>query len=119
AAFLKLPEGVFFDSNPSDPYVEWAFFVKAVPGASPGYFYEKQLFNECQTLFNLISNWSKIADASAFDDCVANQDRHAGNILVSGLNEVYLIDHSNLPVTLNWSPSDLDVDMGISILLVI
>lgn len=110
AAFIKLPSDVFFDKNPADPFDEWAFVVKAVPGLSPGSLYQKDLLPECAALLQVVASWSKVSDTIAFDDWIANQDRHAGNILVAGPNDIHLIDHGNLPIKIDWQAIDLDPD---------
>jgi hypothetical protein len=118
AAFLKLPSGVFFDKDPADPLDEWAFVLKAVPGTSPGSLYEKDLLPECEALLQVVASWNKVSDTIAFDDWIANQDRHAGNILVAGPDDIHLIDHGNLPIKLNWQAIDLDPDFESENLLV-
>jgi hypothetical protein len=69
------------------------------------------MINHCKTLMDIVAGWSKVSDTIAFDDWVANQDRHLGNILVEGKNKVFLIDHGNLPVKLQWTCSDLDINL--------
>lgn len=95
-------------ADDSDQFNEWCFVVSSLEGTTPASFYEIQDLRTCKTLMNLVASWEKVTDAIAFDDWVANEDRHLGNIMVAGRNKIYLFDHSNLPITLNWHPSQLD-----------
>ncbi len=108
AGFIKTPTDVFPQGEPLNPFEEWAFVVISVPGDSPGSFYNENLISECKALMNLIANWSKVSDTIAFDDWTANEDRNLGNAIIAGKDEVYLIDHSNLPIRLCWAANDLD-----------
>jgi len=92
----------------STQYNNWAFVVSSLEGATPGSFFEVKDLQHCKTLMNLVAGWDKVSDAIAFDDWVANEDRHLGNIMVAGKNRISLFDHSNLPITLNWQASQLD-----------
>ncbi|NRB25989.1 HipA family kinase [Shewanella sp.] len=96
-----------FDDE-SAQYNNWAFVVSSLEGTTPGSFYEVQDMQSCKSLMNLVAGWDKVSDAIAFDDWVANEDRHLGNIMVAGKNRIYLFDHSNLPITLNWQAHQLD-----------
>ena len=96
-----------FDNTPTR-YNDWAFVVSSLEGATPGSFYDVKDMPSCKTLMNLVAGWDKVTDAIAFDDWVANEDRHLGNIMVAGKNRIYLFDHSNLPITLNWQAQQLD-----------
>lgn len=96
-----------FDDE-SAQYSNWAFVVSSLEGSSPGSYYEVADIKSCKTLMNLVAGWDKVSDTIAFDDWVANEDRHLGNIMVAGKNRIYLFDHSNLPITLNWQASQLD-----------
>lgn len=98
-----------FPASDSSLY-EWAFVVSNLPGSTPGSFYQLGDVVKCKSLMNLVAGWSKISDVIAFDDWVANEDRHLGNIMVSGKNNIYLFDHSNLPIQLNWSAKQLDAN---------
>jgi hypothetical protein len=88
-------------------FYEWAFVVSSLSGNTPGSFYSVGDMNKCKALMDLIAGWDKVCDAIAFDDWVANEDRHLGNIMVEGKNKISLFDHSNLPITLNWNASQL------------
>lgn len=45
--------------------------------------------------------------ATLFDEWVANQDRHVGNLLVAANDEIWLIDHSHCFTGPVWNPPDL------------
>ncbi len=96
-----------FDDE-SNQYNDWAFVVSSLDGTTPGSFYDISDVQSCKTLMNLVADWDKVSDAIAFDDWVANEDRHLGNIMVAGKNKIYLFDHSNLPITINWQAKQLD-----------
>jgi hypothetical protein len=53
--------------------------------------------------------WSDLPRVLAFDDAVANVDRHNNNLLRLGKHKYVLIDHGRLVHSLgNWSIEDLD-----------
>lgn len=106
AGLIKLSPQVF-NGNISETE-EWCFIVSSVPGELPATLYHADMISECQTMMNLVAAWSKVSDTIAFDDWTANEDRHLGNILVAGKDKIYLIDHSNLPITLNWQAKHLN-----------
>jgi hypothetical protein len=54
-----------------------------------------------------LSKWPGLGNLYAFDSWVANVDRHPGNLLLSGADAVWLIDHGYSFTGPNWSPSDL------------
>lgn len=106
AGIIKVSPKIFGDTEDSED--EWCFIVSSVPGELPVALYDAKLLNECQALMNIVAAWSKISETIAFDDWTANEDRHLGNILVAGKDKIFLIDHSNLPITINWCASQLD-----------
>ncbi len=44
-------------------------------------------------LATYLTAWEKLADSAAFDEWIANPDRHGGNLLTDGSGEFWLIDH--------------------------
>lgn len=104
AGLIKVNPNSF--PNPNE-YNEWAFVISEAPGSTPGSFYDNGALEHCKSLMDLVANWSKVSDTITFDDWVANQDRNLGNLVVAGVNDIFLIDHSNLPFTLNWQIKDL------------
>ena len=48
-------------------------------------------------------NWSDVGGMYGFDSWIANIDRHPGNLLFSGKNEVWLIDHGHSFTGPDWS----------------
>ncbi|MDN7126464.1 hypothetical protein J6J08_03615 [Pseudidiomarina sp. 1APR75-33.1] len=87
---------------------DWSFVVSELRGSAPGSFFALKDIKRCKALMDLVAGWGKVSDAIAFDDWVANEDRHLGNLLVAGKNRIYLFDHSNLPITLNWRADQLN-----------
>ena len=106
AGIIQVSPKFFGDTEVS--HDEWCFIVSSVPGELPVALYNAQMLTECQALMNIVAAWSKISETIAFDDWTANEDRHLGNILVAGKDKIFLIDHSNLPITINWDASQLD-----------
>jgi hypothetical protein len=105
AGLIKVESQQFNDTT--NDFSDWAFVVSSLPGSTPGSFYSVSDINNCAALMSLVAGWDKICDAIAFDDWVANEDRHLGNIMVEGKNKISLFDHSNLPITLNWEAKQL------------
>ena len=56
---------------------------------------------------SLVAAWKEWPDVIAFDDWIANGDRHAGNYLVGAPGEVWLIDHGHSFTGPNWQVSHL------------
>ncbi|MCS0216636.1 hypothetical protein NDJ12_22290 [Vibrio alginolyticus] len=103
---INAPGSIFNDE--SNAYSEICIAVSEVSGTNPVSYYNLGELVKCKELMNMVAGWDKISDALAFDDWVANEDRHLGNIMVSGKGEINLIDHSNLPIDINWSAKQLD-----------
>lgn len=55
----------------------------------------------------LFDTWQRWQEAMLFDEWVANSDRHPGNFIVNGPNDVWLIDHSHAFRGPNWDANDL------------
>lgn len=54
-----------------------------------------------------LAKWAGLADLYAFDSWVANIDRHQGNLLFSGQDDVWLIDHGHCFTGRHWKPENL------------
>src|SRR5690606_22477174 len=52
--------------------------------------------------------WADLGHLYAFDSWIANIDRHPGNLLFGGKDEIWLIDHGHCFSGPTWEPSDLD-----------
>ena len=61
----------------------------------------------------LLRTWAGWCEAMLFDEWIANGDRNAGNVLVGGPGEVWLIDHGNAFTGPNWVPLDLDPSVAV------
>lgn len=59
----------------------------------------------------LFRTWSHWYSAAAFDDWIANGDRHAGNLLVGAPGEAWLIDHGHAFTGDKWQAVNLRPDM--------
>lgn len=55
-----------------------------------------------------LKKWLNLAGLYAFDSWIANTDRHQGNLLIDGPNNIWLIDHGHAFTGPVWKPSDLD-----------
>ena len=64
--------------------------------------------SERQHLFQEIVEWTGLGQLFAFDSWIANIDRHPGNLLFGGKNEIWLIDHGHAFTGPTWQPSDLN-----------
>lgn len=54
-----------------------------------------------------IADWPDLSHLYAYDTWVANVDRHPGNLLFGGKEEVWLIDHGHCFTGESWQPSHL------------
>jgi hypothetical protein len=63
-----------------------------------------------QAVVARVVNWAKLGDLYAFDAWIANTDRHAGNLLLGAIDEVWLIDHGHSFTGPAWEPSGLSPD---------
>jgi hypothetical protein len=66
--------------------------------------------DEQQRLLRDILEWADLGHLYAFDAWIANIDRHPGNLLFGGKNEIWLIDHGHCFSGPTWQPSDLNPD---------
>lgn len=64
--------------------------------------------DEQRQLLHDIIEWADLGHLYAFDSWIANIDRHTGNLLFGGKNEVWLIDHGHCFSGPAWQPEDLD-----------
>lgn len=55
----------------------------------------------------LKAHWKGWTTAAAFDELIANRDRHGGNLLVGAADDVWLIDHTHALTGEAWSAEDL------------
>jgi hypothetical protein len=63
-----------------------------------------------QALLDEITNWGDLGHLYAFDAWIANVDRHRGNLLFGGNNEVWVIDHGHSFTGPDWQADQLDPD---------
>lgn len=66
--------------------------------------------DEQKQLLRDILEWGDLGHLYAFDAWIANIDRHPGNLLFGGKNEMWLIDHGHCFSGPTWEPSDLNPD---------
>jgi hypothetical protein len=64
--------------------------------------------NEQAQLWRDIIEWGDLGNLYAFDSWIANIDRHPGNLLFGGRNQIWLIDHGQSFSGPAWQPGDLD-----------
>jgi hypothetical protein len=55
-----------------------------------------------------ILDWGDLGHLYAFDAWIANTDRHPGNLLFGGQNQIWLIDHGHCFSGPSWQSQDLD-----------
>lgn len=61
-----------------------------------------------KALLDQIVKWGDLGHLYAYDAWIANIDRHPGNLLLGGKDEVWLIDHGHSFTGPNWQPPQLD-----------
>lgn len=110
AGILILPDGVMESIDRSVSPI--AFVTSKVTGNSPSSYYNIGDMIKFESLRNVLDGWDLLHKTIAFDEWVANQDRNLGNLIIDSHNHVTLIDHSNMPVDLKWSPEDLSVTIN-------
>lgn len=88
------PEGVY----------RYAFAVSESPGRSPNSIYAglPEAVAVAATR-EILKGWHGLSPLMAFDDWAANQDRNLGNFLIDDKGEIFVIDHSNMPVGICWT----------------
>ncbi|MBX3579514.1 MAG: hypothetical protein KF723_20100 [Rhizobiaceae bacterium] len=57
-----------------------------------------------------LAAWSDVAGMYGFDTWIANTDRHEGNLLFSGRNDIWLIDHGHSFTGPTWDPAHFKPD---------
>jgi hypothetical protein len=63
-------------------------------------------------LIATLIKWKLLGGLYAFDTWIANTDRHAGNLLFGGGDDVWLIDHGHSFTGPNWKSGDLKPDIA-------
>lgn len=110
AGLLKLPDNLFPDSN---KFMSYGFVTSEVPGNTPNSMYNisgNVTAKQLEPIVDIVKTWKFLPNCMAFDDWTANTDRHFGNIIFSGPGDMYLIDHSNLPIDITWEANQLNQD---------
>lgn len=85
-----------------------AFCTEAINAPTPWHHYGKAAF---EAMKEDIRRWPDHAKTMAFDDIVANLDRHMNNLLRIGESRYALIDHGRLVVASgHWQSTDLQAE---------
>lgn len=108
AGIIQLPGGLLKNQ---DEFLSVAFVISEAPGRTPTticQITDPITHKQLDSVMNMIRDWPKLNDTVAFDDWTANTDRNLQNIVVDGPGRIFLIDHSNLPISPTWSAADLD-----------
>lgn len=111
-AFIALPQYIKdrVKAFKNEECYEFGFVVSESPGATPNTLLKLVNLPDSaivQIFMQVIEKWPLTAKLIAFDEWLANCDRNLGNFLIEPSGNVQIIDHSNLPVDLNWIPADL------------
>lgn len=109
AGILILPEQL--KKEIGKPVASVAFVTSRIEGKTPSSFYKIKDMLNFKALYDVLGSWEKLHQTIAFDEWVANQDRNLGNVVISN-KSVTLIDHSNMPVSLNWTSAMLDTTLS-------
>lgn len=95
--------------NCPDGVYHYAFAISEAPGRSPNSIYDGlSLPVMLEATREVLQGWHGTSPLIAFDDWAANQDRNLGNFLIDDKGEIFIIDHSNMPVDLCWTHDALD-----------
>lgn len=109
AGVLILPEEL--KKEIAFPVAPVAFLTSKINGNSPSSFWKLGQVLQFESLCKIIDGWEKLPQTIAFDEWVANQDRNLGNVIIDANFAVTLIDHSNMPVDLDWTIPMLDPEI--------
>lgn len=69
------------------------------------------LESDSEAAMEAIRLWLDVHQAAVFDEWIANQDRHPGNLLYDGAGNFWLLDHAYAFGGPNWLDHDLDPRM--------
>jgi hypothetical protein len=69
--------------------------------------------NQSQTVIAKLLNWEYLNRTGAFDEWIANGDRHSGNLLFDGNSGFWLIDHSHAFTGAEWTAVALVANVSI------
>lgn len=112
---LPIPEGFLVRARPADlpdskllaAYGNEALLFASREVTSPDL--KRRLTSEgVDALGALLTAWSSWWKAMTFDEWIANADRHPGNILFGGPNDIWLIDHSHSFTGPTWQVAHLN-----------
>lgn len=117
AAIVQVAPEMFPVSFRTDIF-PMGFVISAASGDTPKTFYQV-CDVKYDAILNIVRDSSITPKVIAFDDWVANPDRNLGNFVVEGRNKIHFIDHSNLPIKINWKPEDLDPVVEVENLLAV
>lgn len=94
--------------NCPDGVYRYAFVVSEAPGRSPNSIYSDLSENLAVIATReILKGWRGLSPLMAFDEWAANQDRNLGNFLIDEKGEIFIIDHSNIPVDICWTSESL------------
>lgn len=110
AGILILPDGIIESIDFAISPI--AFVTSKITGQSPSSYYSIGDMIKFESLRKILDDWESLHKTIAFDEWVANQDRNLGNLIIDSNSQVTLIDHSNMPVDLAWSPEDLSITIN-------
>ncbi|MFC4699358.1 HipA family kinase [Glaciecola siphonariae] len=108
ACVIKVPSSIIelLSNGNAGDVVPYAWATSVVSGPTPNtYVYNSYEWNLALAHLRAIPS---ITNALAFDSLIANEDRNAGNIMLSSnLKSYVLIDHDQAPFEPNWNADDL------------
>lgn len=100
---VDYPDAPMFEGNDATEQV--AFAVEAL--AHPSLIRRLRLEGDHWAAL-LKLHWKEWSSAAAFDELIANRDRHGGNLLVGAPDDVWLIDHTHALTGEAGSAEDLE-----------
>jgi hypothetical protein len=99
-----LPNSVIWTKTALDHTV--GFGTSTVSGTSV----LKRFLGDQSTAWAMIKAWKRIGEVGAFDEWIANGDRHSDNLMLDGTGDFWLIDHSHALTGPNWTPASLQTN---------
>jgi hypothetical protein len=115
---LVSPDVIPAIHNPLAATEDFIVFGSADAGSRPILQVLRDAGAAAAEIFERLSKWSQLGELYGFDTWIANVDRHRGNLLFGGRDEVWLIDHGHSFTGPDWTAGDLAPGESLSASLV-
>jgi hypothetical protein len=94
----EYPDALMFEGNSNAEGIAFAVEALAFPDLRRRYPGSAQIWGP-----KLRASWDDWSKAAAFDEWIANGDRHEGNLIIGDAGDVWLIDHSHAFTSESWT----------------